>query len=176
MKKHTMTPSVWTAVLLSLGLSAAYISPAHAHGTHAHDDVPQRSMATDPADAHAITRVLKATWERPDAPLRVDPVVVQGGVAIAGWFQGERGGRALLRKRMPGEAWEVTFCAGDALKDPQGLVGTGLNATQAQALSTALIEAEARLSGADRAQLASFEGVVKIQAGAAHGPATGHGH
>ena len=49
-------------------------------------------------DVEHITHLLKRQFDRPDAPLKVQPVVVLGDAAVAGWFQQDRGGRALLRK------------------------------------------------------------------------------
>ncbi len=43
----------------------------------------------------AITAVLTARFDTPEAPLTVEPVTVQGKVAVAGWSQDGRGGRAL---------------------------------------------------------------------------------
>ena len=65
--------------------------------------VSSAALAQDTSHEQAeIRNLMRATWERPNAPLSVDPVVVHDGYAIAGWVQDERGGRALLRKGSPG--------------------------------------------------------------------------
>ena len=61
-------------------------------------------------DSQAVTTTLMATFDRPDARLKVEPVIVDGDVAIAGWAQDGRGGRALLR-RVSGH-WKIILCAG----------------------------------------------------------------
>ena len=43
----------------------------------------------------------------------VDPVVVEGDHAIAGWVQGDMGGRAHLRRK--GHDWQLVLCSGDPL-------------------------------------------------------------
>ena len=68
--------------------------------------------ADDPA---AIRQALMQAFDKPHARLSVEPVVVVGQHAVAGWAQGERGGRALLYRH--GTAWQIAACAGDALKD-----------------------------------------------------------
>lgn len=45
---------------------------------------------------HQITMVMKQLFEKPDAPLSVVPISVDGDYAVAGWIQGGRGGRAFL--------------------------------------------------------------------------------
>jgi hypothetical protein len=47
-------------------------------------------------DARSVEHVLKAQFDKPEAPLSVAPVSVEGNYAVAGWLQGARGGRALL--------------------------------------------------------------------------------
>ena len=48
--------------------------------------------------ADAIVALLRHSFDRPDAPLAVEPVVVNGDDAVAGWSQGGTGSRALLRR------------------------------------------------------------------------------
>ena len=40
-------------------------------------------------DESAISKSLHTTFDRPDAPLTIAPVVVSGNHAIAGWTQGD---------------------------------------------------------------------------------------
>ncbi|MGE3159307.1 MAG: copper uptake system-associated protein, partial [Xanthobacteraceae bacterium] len=63
-------------------------------------------------DKMEIQKVMKGTWEKPDAPLRVDPIVIAIEYAIADWAQGDMGGRALLRRKSG--AWTIVLCSGDA--------------------------------------------------------------
>ena len=48
-------------------------------------------------DAEQAAKAMRDIWDKPDAPLVVEPVVIEGDYALAGWVQLERGGRALLR-------------------------------------------------------------------------------
>ena len=45
------------------------------------------------ADEAAISKLLHATFDRPEVPLTIAPVVVAGDHAIAGWIQADMGGR-----------------------------------------------------------------------------------
>jgi hypothetical protein len=47
------------------------------------------------ADEAAISELLHTTFDRPEAPLTIAPVVVAGSHAIAGWAQAEMGGGAV---------------------------------------------------------------------------------
>jgi hypothetical protein len=121
----------------------------------------------------AVTRVLTETFDRPDAPLAVEPVVVAGDWAIAGWTQDGRGGRALLRRK--GDGWAIHLCAGDALRDRTALVHMGLPLSVATALADGVAAAEATVDPARVALFASFEGVVEMNADGSH-PDHGAGH
>ena len=61
------------------------------------------------ANTHII-HVLKSQFERPNKPLDVPVVVVSGDYAVADWLQGDKGGRALLRRNADG--WRVQMCSG----------------------------------------------------------------
>ena len=71
-------------------------------------------------EAIAIRALLTKTWDKPEAKLVADPIVVVDDYAIAGWTQGQRGGRALLRRI--GKAWSVVLCSGDPLKHAAALI------------------------------------------------------
>lgn len=135
------------------------------------------------ADAQAIRHTMKAQFDKPDAPLQVEPVVVQGRDAVAGWVQGASGGRALLRKEQG--RWSIVVCGGDGLKDAAVLEQTGLSKAAASSMAAAVVKAEARLAPAVREKFALFKGLVQVDAGhgAHHGahpaPAAakaGHAH
>lgn len=132
------------------------------------------SVATDPAhatpsaDEAAIRASMAATWDRPEQRLVIDPVVVAGRHAVAGWTQGERGGRALLQRNAHGQ-WEVTVCAGDGLKELTTLQQSGVDEPSARQLLKALADAEAKLPASRLAQFASFEGLLRMGASGHHG-------
>jgi hypothetical protein len=102
------------------------------------------AYADPAADKLEIQKIMLSTWDKPESPLRVDPVVVVSDYAIAGWRQGDMGGRALLR-RIAGE-WTIVLCSGDALKSAETL--TKAPAAVAAALAKDLVEAERRLDPA----------------------------
>lgn len=114
-----------------------------------------------------------ATFDKPEAPLTVEPVTVYKDVAVAGWSQGEMGGRALLRKK--DDKWVLTLCSGDALKEAKSLQQFGLSAEEAEAMANAVVEAEAKLDPALVARFATFDGVVMMDGDGNHPPADGHG-
>lgn len=118
--------------------------------------VPTVALADDTAE---ITHVIKHTWEKPDAIIRVAPVSVEGGYAVAGWIQGERGGRALLQK---GDKWRVVLCSGDGIRSVEGLRAAGVPDALSAALDAKVASAEAALLPADVAKFALFEGSVPV--------------
>jgi hypothetical protein len=148
-----MQPTKIVAVfclLLALSLSlGAPLSRAH--------------MADDKA---SIQAVMKGTWEKPEALLRVEPIVVVGDHAIAGWVQGDMGGRALLRRKAG--AWMVVLCSGDALKSADELKKAAVPADQAATLAKSLADAESRLDPALLVQFAKFEGLVTMDQSGHH--------
>ena len=88
---------LWFGLTLALACGTASAQTAHSTGD----------------DAQIVT-VLRSSFDRPEAPLSVAPVVVVGDHAIAGWVQDKRGGRALMRKVRG--AWTIHLCSGDPLK------------------------------------------------------------
>jgi hypothetical protein len=123
------------------------------------------------SDADAVRAVMMKIWDGPDSRLVVDPVVLSPDYAIAGWSQGEMGGRALLRKKAG--AWEVTLCAGDDLKKPDLLMKAGMSHAMAQQLAADLAKSEAALPRERLALFSKFEGLVMVDPAAGHAP---HGH
>ncbi|MDH4981129.1 copper uptake system-associated protein [Hyphomicrobium sp. D-2] len=124
------------------------------------------SAAAD--DASDIRTLLAQTWDKPDNRLVVDPVVIVDGSALASWTQGDRGGRALLR-RNDGGKWKVVLCSGEPLRHASTLIATGIADADAKALADRLNEAESKLP-AERARLFStFEGVVHVAEDDHHG-------
>jgi periplasmic copper chaperone A len=129
---------------------------AHAaHGDHA---AATPAMTGDPlVDIEAL---LKAQFDTPENPLTVAPITVQGDVAIAGWAQDGRGGRAFLRKDEAG--WFVELCAGKGLLMPEMLTGLGLAEADAATLLAAVTGAEAALGAEAIALFDSFDGELFI--------------
>jgi hypothetical protein len=130
---------------------------------------PPMAMADD---AGEITHLMMATFDTPATPLVVEPVTVHGDLAIAGWVQGGMGGRALLRHE--DGSWELSLCAGDALRQAAGLQQLGLPPGEAKTLAAAVVAAEAGLDPAVLAKFASLEGVVTK--GEVGGQPPVHGH
>lgn len=123
-------------------------------------------------DAAAVRAVMMKAFDRPDAPLKVDPVVIDKGFALAGWLQGERGGRALLRKSAHG--WAVHVCGGDGLKDLRALGDAGLEASTARRLVAALETEEKKLPAELVRRFALFGQNVVV--GPDHGASAAGGH
>lgn len=135
---------------------------------HGHADGPM-SVAGG-TDAEQIEAVLMAQFDSPDAPLTVSPITIQGPVAVAGWSQQGKGGRAFLRQDDMG--WFVELCAGKSLVQPTTFVSMGLTRAEAESLAAAVNGAE-RSAGADLiGRLNAFEGTVLVGRSAADG----HGH
>ena len=126
------------------------------------------------SDSQQIAHVMRAQFDKPDAPLKVHPVVVDGQFAVAGWMQANKGGRALLVKEK--DKWTITVCGGDGLRDAKVLAQTGMGEVAAQSLASKVQAAEAKLSKTQLKQLALFQGELKIEHNNAHGDGHGQGH
>ena len=103
-----------------------------------------------------IAAVMMAQFDTPKNPLTVAPISVQGDVAIAGWAQGNKGGRAFLR--MGDMGWSIEVCAGAGLLQPEMLTGLGLTEADAATLLAAVTAAEAGLGAETVALFDSFDG------------------
>lgn len=117
------------------------------------------SLLSEPAyavapEAERVSQAMKAIWDSPEAPLVVDPIVIEGDYALAGWTQLARGGRALLMNRK-GE-WNVHMCGGDGLNDVETLTMAGMSAKAAKRLVKKTSEAEAKLPPEHTAKFATF--------------------
>ena len=146
---------LWFGLTLALACGTASVQTAHSHGD----------------DAQIVT-VLRSSFDRPGAPLSVAPVVVVGDHAIAGWVQGKRGGRALMRKVRG--TWAIHLCSGDPLKNADMLASTGIRVDMARTLAHRLALAERAMPAATVALFSTFEGVVHIGADGQHPPVHGH--
>jgi hypothetical protein len=107
-----------------------------------------------PSEANRISHAMKAIWDSPEAPLVVEPIVIEGDYALAGWTQLTRGGRALLKSRH-GE-WNVHMCGGDGLNDVETLTMAGMSTEAAGRLVKNTSEAEAKLPAEVTAKLSTF--------------------
>jgi hypothetical protein len=123
-------------------------------------------------DAAAVRHVLMSQFDKPEARLSVEPVVISGDASVASWAQGERGGRALLFRH--GAQWQIAICAGDALKDAKVLQESGVKPADATKLAQALARAEAALPAAQRAKFSTFDGFLRMDAHGQHPPAQKH--
>ena len=132
------------------------------------------TASAETADQAAVARLLHRTFDRPDAALLVAPVVVSGSHAVAGWTQGETGGRALLRKK--DRDWVLILCAGDAIRSEDGLVIAGVPRTDAASLASDLISEEAKLPAQQVAMFSRFEGIMTMEGGGDRAPASPGGH
>ncbi|MFV0429463.1 MAG: copper uptake system-associated protein [Arachnia sp.] len=121
-------------------------------------------------DDGAITHLMMSQFDRPEAPLTVDPISIEGDFAIAGWSQDGRGGRALLRRVASG--WEIVLCAGEPVLDPDFLAEQGITPDTANLLAEIAHSAETELGRDLVARLNAFDGVVMISGGDGHN----HGH
>jgi len=135
-------------------------SAAMAHEPHTVVDL--RSMP----DAQAIEHSMKKLFDKPEAPLSVAPISIEGDYAVAGWIQSGKGGRALLKKEKG--HWSIQVCGGDGLKNSSALVQTGMSSANAERLAKKVQMSEAKLSADQLKKLSMFEGVVKVD-GASHG-------
>lgn len=138
------------------------------------------AFAAEPAkDVAAIRELMRGTFDKPESPLVVEPLVVKGDHAVAGWEQSGNGGRALLR-RVDGK-WLIWLCSGDALKNPQALAEMGVPKGDAAALAASVVAEEEKLPAAKRQLFSKFDGIVMVQGSADrdHGreaAAPPHGH
>jgi hypothetical protein len=150
--------------IASLAASLLFIAagPATAH----------EKPTTHRTSAQAIEHVMKAQFDKPEAPLTVVPVTIEGDYAIAGWIQKDRGGRALLKAE--GGKWTIRVCAGDGLLRVSTLEMAGVSGPIAKRLAEKVAAAEKRLPVDQVKKFSLFEGVLKIEAGSQHG--NGHSH
>jgi copper(I)-binding protein len=132
------------------------------------------TIATACADDNedSIRHLLHSTFDKPESPLVVDPVVISGSHAIAGWSQGDLGGRALFRSREG--KWTLVLCSGDGIKSADALRQTGIPAPDAASLAGKLADAERKISPARLALFAKFEGTVMMDAAGNHPPMAQH--
>ena len=124
-----------------------------------------------------ITKLLMDMFNQPNNPLKINPIVVENNYAIAGWSQGDKGGRALLTNT--NNKWTIQLCAGDALKDAKFLKESGVDEKIISTILKKLSVAEAKLDANTLKRFSEFKDIVYINAGHSHqvhGHGKGHGH
>ena len=122
---------------------------------------------------HQITQVLKAQFEKPEAPLRVEPINVEGDFAVAGWSQGGRGGRAFLQKDR--NQWFISICGGSGLTQADVLQTIGMSTAAATKLARAVVASEGKLGADKRKLFDGFQGMLKVDPAEGHGNHAQHG-
>lgn len=124
------------------------------------------AAAATSSDEAAIRHVLMAQFDKPEARLTVEPVVVAGDSAVASWSQGNLGGRAVLFRK--GGEWRIALCGGDGVKTSKVLREAGVNAANADELVRRLVAAEGKLPASQRAKFSTFDGLVRMDPGGKH--------
>jgi hypothetical protein len=161
--------SIQLAASIAFGWVVLTTIPTWAHESHAKSTQPVKMT-----DEQSIEHAMKALFDKPEAPLKVAPVSVEGAYAVAGWIQYDRGGRALLKKENGKKSIQV--CGGDGLKQASSLTMTGMDQASASRLAQKIAAAEKQMPSDQVKKFALFEGVVKVDGGA-HDPHTvNHGH
>ncbi len=154
---------------IAFGLTVFVVCP-----TWAHERPAKASHAVKMTDEQSIEHAMKALFDKPDTPLKVAPVSVEGTHAVAGWIQNDRGGRALLKKE--NDKWSIQVCGGDGLKQTSSLTLFGMDQASANKLAQKIAAAERNMPSEQTKKLALFEGIVKVDGGA-HDPHTAdHGY
>jgi hypothetical protein len=119
-------------------------------------------------DEDAVRHLLHTTFDKPESRLIVEPVVVTAGYSIAGWTQGDMGGRALLQNKQG--RWTLILCAGDGIRTAEALRHAGLAPDAAGALAQALTKAEQAVAPERLAMFARFEGLLRMDEAGNHPP------
>lgn len=142
---------------------AFMVDPADGAVDHSKMDHSAMGHAAAPVTGDAASQIedlLKAQFDKPDARLSVAPITVQGNVAIAGWTQGARGGRAFLRQDDKG--WFIELCSGASLMLPATLQSLALSPADAASLLAQSKTNEAGLGADYIAAFDSFDGTMLI--------------
>jgi hypothetical protein len=127
---------------------------------------------TNEVSQEKIKTLISKSFDQPNLKVKTSPIVIEGKVAIADWTQGQKGGRALLRRKH--DDWEIIACGGSGFKDPEGVAAIGISKEIATNITAKLKDAEARLSPQQVKQFDSFDGVVNMVHDAKHSPNSKH--
>ncbi|MFO1035182.1 MAG: copper uptake system-associated protein [Hyphomicrobiales bacterium] len=114
-------------------------------------------------DEDAVSALLTKMFDKPESKLMFGPIIVVGDNAIADWYQGEMGGRALLWKK--NGQWALRLCSGDALKDAKLLASNGIAEADAAQLAQNLASAEASTDPTIAKKFSLFEGTMVMDGG-----------
>jgi hypothetical protein len=98
------------------------------------------AIADDKSANQQIQTLISTIYDKPNLKIETTPIVVVNEYAIADWTQGERGGRALL-KRIDGK-WAIMACGANGFKDAKNLADAGIPLPQANNLVAKLTAAE----------------------------------
>lgn len=150
-------------MILSVGILISAFS--YATGALAHSQTNEVSQGK-------IQELISKTFDKPGLKVKTAPIVIEGKVAIADWAQGQKGGRALLRRKH--HDWEIIACGGAGFKDPEGIAANGISKVIATNITAKLKDAEAKLSPQEVKQFDSFDGVVNMVHDAKHSLNTKH--
>lgn len=127
---------------------------------------------TEAESQEKIKALISQTFDQPNLKVQTTPIVIEGKVAIADWTQGQKGGRALLRRKH--DKWEIIACGGSGFKDPSGIAAIGISKEIAINITVKLKDAEAKLPTQKIKQFDSFDGVVNMIHDAKHTPNSKH--
>ena len=130
----------------------------------------QHSTDLNLSDQAQIETLLKDQFDQPDSPLRVLPIVIDGSHAVAGWSQGDKGGRAYLTKT--GSSWSVRMCSGESLTQEDTYTQFGVSNAQASSLTSKLLQEEKIMGDGFSERLSSFQGTIILDGQSHH---TSHG-
>lgn len=127
---------------------------------------------TEVVSQEKIQAIISKTFDLPNLKVKTNPIVIEGKVAIDDWTQGQKGGRALLRRKH--DEWEIIACGGSGFKSSNGISEAGISREIAQNITAKLATAEAKLSTQQVKQFDSFDGVVNMIHDAKHAPNSKH--
>ena len=161
MKNYFSTRSVKRVFAFAL-VNALMCVAALAHDHQAAQLTAPHNMS----DTQAIAYIMKKIFDKPDAPLSVAPVSIEGDSAVAGWIQSGKGGRALLKKEK-GQC-TIQVCVGDGLTKSATLTMTGMSNAAAAQLAQKVTSAEKKVSASDLKRFSMFEGIVKVESASHH--------
>lgn len=116
--------------------------------------------AEESVDQKAIHTVIHAMFDRPDAELIIEPVTVESDFAVAGWVQGEMGGRAFLHREAGN--WVLLLCTGDEILSSAALQQSGMSAEAADRMLAAITEDEKTVAPERLRMFASFQGIMRM--------------
>lgn len=122
---------------------------------------PSTGVRAESEAVPAIRSLMSKTWDKPGNSLIVDPIAVAGEFAIASWTQGERGGRALLKRS--DDRWKVILCAGDQITDARALEAAGVPSAVAEQLAREIRQQEEAVDPKRKALFSLFGDMVPME-------------